>query len=353
MIQLAVCLLVLLLLGIEFGIYGVAASRLFRLDFKVYEIEILGFFVYFGLFQIAALPLVLCQRSFHELVVLWLIIAAVVNVSVFLRGRRELRELFEKSFSAIWRNKGILLAAVVLLVVFCCWFQATQQYAGWDTVDYIGTVDTTVYTDSMYVYSGSSGVMEKDLNLRYALSSFYMHSALLCKLTGISGILAQKYVMGTVCILLHGCILFAIGRCLFPEGEKKALFMTGLVFVMHLGFHTNYAASDFLLIRGYEAKGFCANVVIPAVSYAILCLWKDKNRREHWFFAFMVCFSSVPVSMSSLVIIPAMIAVAVLAEWLIERKWQLLWRAFFCVVPNAAYMILYFLYTRGLRIPIR
>lgn len=353
MIQLAVCLLVLLLLGIEWGIYGVAACKLFRMDFRTYETGILGFFVYFGLFQIVALPFVFLQRPFHELVLLWLIVVIAVDLFVFLKGRWELAELFKSGFAGIWRSKGILLAAVVLLVVFCCWFQGTQQYMGWDAVHYIGTVDTTVYTDSMYVYNGSSGVKEQYLDFRYALSSFYMHSALLCRLTGIGGILIQKYVLGTCCILLHGCIMFALGRHLFPDGEKKALLLTGIVFFMHLGFHTSFAASDFLLIRGYEAKGFCANVVIPAVFYAILCLWKDRDRKEHWFFTFIVCFSSVPVSMSSLVIVPAMIVISVLAEWLIDRNWQILRRAFICVVPNAVYMILYFLYTRGLQIPIR
>lgn len=353
MTQLAVCLLVLLLLGLEWGIYGVAASRLFRMNFKTYETVILGFFVYFGLFQIVALPFVFLQRPFHELVILWLAAVTAVNLFVFPRGKRELADLFQRSFAGIWRNKGILLAAVMLLIVFCCWFQGTQQYMGLDAVHYIGTVDTTVCMDSMYVYNGSSGVKEQYLDFRYALSSFYMNSAFLCKLTGISGVLIQKYVLGTCCILLHGCIMFALGRRLFPDGEKKALLFTGLVYVMHLGFHTNYAASDFLLIRGYESKGFCANVVIPAVLYAILCLWQDRERKEHWFFTFIVCFSSVPVSMSSLAIVPAMIVISVLAEWLIDRNWKILRRAFICVVPNAVYMILYFLYTRGLQLPIR
>lgn len=351
MMQLAVCFAVLLLLGIEFGVYGVVFGRLFRLKLRIYETGIFGFFVYFGLFQLVALPLIFMQRPFHELVILWLVVAAVVNILALLLTRKELGGLFWGGITGLWRNKGILLAAVALLIAFCCWFQATQQYFGWDTTYYIGTVDTTVCTDTMYVYNGSSGAIEKALDFRYALSAFYMHSAILCKLTGLGGMLVQKYVLGTLCILMHGGILFAMGRRLFAE-TKKALFMVGLAFVMHLGFHTGFAASDFLLIRGYEAKGFCANVVIPAVLYAVLCLWKDWDKREHWFLAFMVCFSSIPVSMSSLVIVPAIMVIAVLAEWLTERKWRVLWRTFWCIVPNGIYLILYFLYTAGIRIAV-
>lgn len=352
MVQLAVCFLIIVLLGIEFCVYGVGFRKIFRVELQGYETAILGFFVYFGMFQIVALPLILLQRPFHELVVLWLVATGAMHVFVALKGRKELGSMTLGIFAGLWRMKGILLAAVILLVAFACWFQGTQQYIGWDTTYYIGTINTTVYTDTMYVYDGNSGVMAKTLELRYALSAFYMHSALLCKLASLSGILIQKYVIGTICILMHGLIVFAIGRRLFPDKEKKALFMTGLVFLMHLGFQTMYTASDFLLIRGYEAKGFCANVVIPAVFYAVVCLWQDKQRREYWVFLFMICFSSVPVSMSSILIVPAMVVVTVLAEWLLDRKWKILWQGFLCAVPNGIYLVAYFLYTQGVKIMI-
>ena len=333
--------------------YGVGFCRIFRLKLRGYETEILGFFAYFGLFQVVALPLILLQRPFHELVVLWLFMAVAVHIFVLLQGRKELAALGKGVFSGLWQIKGLLLAVVLLLTAFICWFQATQQYRGWDTTYYIGTVNTTVYTDTMYVYDGNSGVMAKTLDFRYALSAFYMHSALLCRLTSVSGILVQKYVMGTVCVLMHSLILFAMGRRLFPQKEKTALLFTALVLLMHLGFHTVYSTSDFLLIRAYEAKGFCANVVIPAVFYAVLCLWENQNRREYWGLLFVICFSSVPVSMSAILIVPAMVAIAVLAEWLMKRSWKILWRGFWCVVPNSIYLIVYFLYTQGFRIMIQ
>ncbi len=353
MIQLAVCMLTLVLLGIEWGIYGIGIQRIFRLKMSACETEIFGFFVYFGLFQAAALPLILLQRPFHELVWLWLAVLGVINLFVLFTSGKKLAGFLRSILAGIWRMKGILLAAVILLVLFVCWFQATQQYMGWDTTDYIGTVNTTVYTDTMYVYEGNSGVMAKVLNLRYALSAFYMHSAFLCSLTSVGGIMVQKYVLGTVCILMHGLILFAMGKRLFLGQEKKALFMTGLVFVMHLGFQTMYSTSDFLMIRAYEAKGFCANVVLPAMFLAILCLWEEQDKREHWALLSAVSFASVPVSMSSLVIAPALMVIGMLAQWLSRRSFKVLWRCFLCALPNGIYLIIYFLYSQGFRIMIK
>lgn len=353
MVQPALCLLIIVLLGIEFGIFGIGFRRIFCLRLSSCETELLGFFAYFGLFQMAALPLILLQRPFHELVWLWIVIAAVLNLSVLFTSGKDLAIFLRGVFAGVWRLKGFLLPAVILLMLFVCWFQATQQYMGWDTTDYIGTVNTTVYTDTMYVYEGNSGVKASFLNLRYALSAFYMHSAFLCKMAGLGGMIIQKYVLGTVCILMHGLILFTIGKRLFPEDEKKALFMTGLVFVMHLGFQTIYSTSDFLLIRAYEAKGFCGNVVIPAMFYAVLCFWEEQKKREHWALLFAVSFSSVPVSMSSLVVVPALLVIAVLAQWFCDRSWKILWRCFWCAAPNAVYLIIYFFYTRGFQIMIK
>lgn len=350
MVALAWCFLLLLLLGIEWGIFGVLACKLFRLELKSYETGIVGFFVYFGLFQVVALPLILIQRPFHELVWLWLVALGIVNLFVLFTARGLLGTLVRNILAGLWRIKGLLFAVVFLLVLFVCWFQGTQQYMGWDTTYYIGTIDTTVYTDSMYQYNGASGVAEQVLDLRYALSAFYMHSAVLCKLTAVSGVMVQKYVLGTVCILLHGLILFAMGRRLFPDSERKALVLIGLVFVMHLGFQTMYSVSDFLVIRGYEAKGFCANVIIPAVFYAALRIWEQSQNREAWAIMFFVCLSSVPVSMSSLLIVPAMVVIVSMAEAMARKSWTILGRGICCAVPNSIYLLVYFLYTRGLEI---
>lgn len=352
MVQLALCLLMIALLFLEFAVFGNGFCKLFRLKFRAYETGILGFFVYFGFFQIEALPLILLQRPFHELAWLWTGTACLVNLCVLLTAGKALASFLKSIFAGLWRIKGILLVAVVLLVFFVCWFQGTQPYVGWDTVDYVGTVNTTVYTDTMYVYQGNSGAMAKELDLRYALSAFYMHSALLCKLMSAGGMIVQKYIIGTVCVLMHAGILFAIGRHLFPEKEKKALFFTGLAFVMHLGFYTNYSVSDFLMIRAYEAKGFCANVVIPAMFYAILRFWQDWEKREHRALLFVVCFSSIPVSMSSLAIIPAMLVIAVTAHGLVIKSPKVIFRSIWYAVPNGMYLILYFLYTRGFQIMI-
>ena len=46
MVQLALCLLMIALLFLEFAVFGNGFCKLFRLKFRAYETGILGFFVY-------------------------------------------------------------------------------------------------------------------------------------------------------------------------------------------------------------------------------------------------------------------------------------------------------------------
>lgn len=350
--QIAVWVFLILFLCFQFLIYGIAANKVLKIKMNLYETEIVGFFVHFGLFQIIALPLILLQKSLTLLMILWITVSVISAAYVLLAGRKELVQALGGICQGVWNMKGLLLLGAVLVIATACCYFAVQRYIGWDTTYYIGTVNTSVYSDTMYIYDGNSGAMESKLDLRYALSGFYMHSAVLCRIFSLNAIEVQKYVMGILCILMYGMIVFAIGKKLFQESSKPALSLVMTVFLLNFGFNTIYTSSSFLLVRAYEAKGYCANVIIPALFYMALCFWKKRKDRTYWWMLFLIAFASVPVSMSAIVIAPAVIAIILLTEWIMERDVSLLWRGFWCLVPNGIYLLVYFLYTRGMIIAI-
>lgn len=350
--QIAVCVVLVLFLCLQFLIYGVAANKILKLKMKLYETEIIGFFVHFGLFQIIALPLILLQKSLTLLMLVWIAVSVISAAYVLLAARKELGHALKGICSGVWNMKGFLLLGAVTITALACYYFAVQKYMGWDTTYYVGTVNTSIYTDTMYIYNGSSGAMESKLDLRYALSGFYMHSAVLCRVFSLNAMEVQKYVMGILCILLYGMLVFAIGKKLFQESSKSALGLVITAFLLNFGFHTMYTSSSFLLVRAYEAKGYCANVIMPALFYMVLCFWKKRKDRTYWWMLFLIAFASVPVSMSALVIAPAVIAIMLLTEWILEKDAVLLWRGFWCLVPNGIYLLVYFLYTRGMIITI-
>ena len=345
MIEFFKCIVMIVVFLVLFTFFGFLGNHLIKRKSSPMENLVLGFFTYFTLFQLFALPLILLKQRVTLLMVLWLAVVALVLILGFvvLYKERSKEKIREKN-----RIKGrqiICYAAMAVLVLFFCYFTAIQNYWGWDTAFYIGTVSTAVDTDTMYLINGESGVPENVLPLRYALSGFYMNSAVFCKITGITAVYFQKYVMGSLCVLLYFSILYLIGQALFQKCIVKTTGFVWAAGILNLFFVSEYTTSQFLLFRAYEAKSYCANVVIPAIFWLLLLLHKDLQNKENWRALFLVMLSSVPVSMSAILIAPAMTGIVVLGESIVNKSRKIFHYGMLCILPNVVYLVMYLLYT--------
>lgn len=344
--QLLLCGVIFLVQIILYWMFGNNLCNWMKVGKKGILTLVVGFFGYFGLFQIVTIPFICLKMPFHILVIVWGIICAGILMKGVFRDRKTLIENLRIVKQEMAVSKVYLAVGVAVLVVFLIVYQAMHYYTGFDTAYYVGNINTTLYTDSMYLYDGSTGLLEKYIDMRYALSGFYMNTAFWCRVFGVSPIIVQNYGMGSICILMAAFIMFLIGRKVFGKNTEKAYIYTGLILLLNLFFVSGFSTADFLVYRGYEAKGFCANVVIPAMFYGILEIWEGAQQKEKWKLMFLIAFSSVPISMSSILIVPAMIGIITLVECLIQKKAQLLWYGIICALPNVIYLILYFLYTK-------
>ena len=332
-------------------LFGVTVFKITRFQGDVGVAIVTGFFALFGLFQIVALPYIILKKSLSDLTMAWILIFTIL-VLVFSRwSRREFWKTLKGCRKrSLWN--GILLAVVILLIAMEIIMQIGHNYWGWDTAYYIGTVNTSLYTDTMYLYDGTTGLLEEKLHLRYALSSFYMLIASFCKVFSLHPIICFRYIVGVGCILLSNIVAFEIGKKLFPEeGEKQKAFLIAYI-ILNFLWVSNYSNAEFLLKRGYESKGYCANVIIPIIFYLGLLLLKSKKeeRARIWLVAFVVGFASVPVSMSALVIVPMMFCILAATCLLLDRDWKSVGMGLVCTLPNIVYGIVYLLYVKDILI---
>lgn len=344
--QLIACGAVIFLQLILYLIIGSDLCRWAGLKDKGLLILIVGFFGYFGLFQLAALPLIFFKAPFHVLVILWGIVSVLILLKGIIWNRKELWQRFCMMKQELSVRQWYLALVALILLLLLIVYQCIHYYMGFDTAFYVGTINTTLYTDRMYLYDGETGLIEKYLDMRYALSGFYMNTAFWCKVLGVAPIIAQNYGMGSICALMAVLLMFLIGKQIFHDDSRKSYLYTCIIIGLNCLFVSGYSTADFLLYRNSESKGFCANVVIVAVFYAIAALWENVERKENWRLLFFIAAASVPVSMSAIFIVPAMIGIAALTECLIWKKIRYLWYGILCVLPNVVYLLLYFLYTR-------
>lgn len=340
--------MIVIFLGM-FSFFGYTASCVIKRKSTLAENLVLGFFTYFFLFQLAALPLILLKQSLTLLIAIWLGVVTIVGIlSCIVLLYRNIRKKTNRSRNKIQKKHIFCYLAMGAVVLFFCYFTAIQNYWGWDTAFYIGTISTTVDTNTMYLINGENGMAETVLPLRYALSGFYMNSAVFCKITGIEAIIFQKYVMGTLCVLLYFCVMYLLGQALF---DNKLAQTTGFIWVagmINLFFISEYTTSQFLLLRAYEAKAYCGNVVLPACIWMLVMLHKNLEERANWKAMFLILSASVAVSMSSILIVPAMFVIAWLAEMIAAKNKKIIVCGILCLIPNIVYLVMYLLHTLGI-----
>lgn len=350
MMEVVQCLATIVFYLIVFAVMGYLISNLIKYKAVWIEYLFLGFFGYFALFQGVALPLILMKKPLTLLVQIWLAVLAVITITFFVvlyRNKKVSKEQKRESVGSVVRTiiQNPYLFLYAALVLFVCYFTMIQNYWGWDTAYYIGTVSTTVDTNTMYQFSGETGRPLGAIPFRYALSSFYMNSAVFCKVTGIAPVMFQKYVMGILCVLLYHIVLYLIGKEVFFGKSQKAFLFAFVAGALNFFFVSEFTTAQFLLFRSYEAKGYCANVMIPAVLWALIRIHRELENRENWRLLSLLMLASVPISMSSILIVPAIVVIALLAETIVNRKVKVIGYGMVCLIPNVIYLVVYFLHT--------
>ncbi len=348
MLQVLECIL---LLGIYFFLFyqfGQLAERLFRVKADVLATFLIGFFFYFGVFQIVALPLIFLKKSLTMLTVSWIAVLVVALVGGFIWKRRLYRMHKGRKPEKKIKSPGVWEWLTIALVFTLVWYAAVKYTMGWDTAYYIGTVNTSLVTDTMYQYNGTTGQAEYAIPFRYAMSAFYMHTAVMCKIFHLPAMMVQQYVVGSLCIILYAMLLYKMGKLLFHNDETKCMMFIMLGILMNFFFQSDFTTSQFLLMRAYEAKAYCGNVVVMALFCVSLLLLKDSSEKMYWRILFLVAFASVPVSMSSILIAPVMVGVLTLADVILHRNFRSIYRGMICMLPNMVYLLVYYLSTAGI-----
>ena len=352
MMQLIWVFCILALSLIVYGILGKAVCIRYHMRPVLPEVICIGFFFYFSLFQVLAEFMIFTRQKLHVLGMAWLLILVLLlllSSCMIRKEKKDRRQTGAAAVTAVRPERAVrLLTALMAAAVVCECLTAVlmQRNIGWDFAYYIGNITTSVDTDTMYLYDGSSGLLRETMELRYALSSFYMNTAWISQLTRIPALLLQKYVTGVLCVLLANAVVYSFAMEVFRRDRKKSAALVTLTILLNLFWDVYDTAGQFLMLRGYEAKAYCACVVLPMILYLLYRIWRNDRDRGVWAELFLTAFASVAVSMSSIVIAPVLITIMLLAHMLVEksRDLVLIRRAVVCLLPNICYLIVYLFY---------
>ncbi|MBQ8814183.1 MAG: hypothetical protein IJZ85_06800 [Lachnospiraceae bacterium] len=326
---------------------GAFILRTLREKFSFSLAILSGFFFYHLLFSLVALPCILTQQTLTMLIWIWLpILCVIFIVSIRFCFKNIVSDSIKMASALLSSFKTpsslVLPTVAVFGILLVLYLSISAPYMGWDTAFYVRTTLHAVENDSMYTLDAASGQMTSVLSLRYALSTFYMNSAIACRLTGLHPLLVQNVTDGCICVILAFAVIYRIGLLAFHENRQKACLMIIFAVILHVSHTSVFSTSDFLLLRSYEAKAYCSNIILPFIGYMIVSLWKEPDKRANWLLLFLGTAASIPVSMSSLLTVPVLVAAGSLI-WLFTRNWRALGKTCLCLIPHLLYLGAYIL----------
>lgn len=300
---------------------------------------ILGYLLYFSLFEIITVPLTLLWVPLRGFSIGWgIFLALTVVLSLVLLGRKWMEQL--RGINMVWKEHSWMLFLAVAVIMLQCMIVAVYQDSTADASFYVGTVSTSVYTGTMFRYDAYTGNILKNFQSRYVFSAYPMHNAVWCELLGIHPIVESKIVMSVINVLISNLIIYQIGKRLFQDEKKKADLMVAFVCLLQLFTNTIYTSGTFLFTRAYEGKSLLANVAIPAVLYCSIWFWQ-KEEKALWVVLFLTSLSAVSFSGSSFILM-AGIAAGIFSVICIRKQFAKLIPMCICMIPEAVYLLLYY-----------
>ncbi len=308
---------------------------------------VLGYFLYFGLFEILTVPMILTWASLHTLCLVWGILLILITAgAVILEIKRKKHHSSPSAgIRSFITDHSLWITAAAAAVILQCVLAVLYQDTTVDAAYYVGTTSTSVYTGTLGRYSPYTGAPLKNFQGRYVFSAYPMHNAVWCVLLGLHPLVQSKVVMILINVLFANLVIYHLGLSLFKGGKKQADLMVCLVCVMQLFSYTIYTPGTFLFTRGYEGKALLANLVFPAV--VLMGVWYYREQRPAYFAVLTLLSLSGACFSGSSVILPAAVIAAILPTLVMRRRFSHLIFLGLSLVPSLIYGILYLGTSRG------
>lgn len=322
---------------------------------------VLGFFLYYIVFQIITIPMMLTGQPLHRLSVVWAVTAGAVTVSSVFLYRKEWKKYFlEKRLQNILNNKQEMLwkTAIVLIVLVNVGIVSVIYSNYWDGAYYVGSISYAVYYDSISTVNPLGGTFLPTFleyfDLKHCLATYHMNDAVVCQLFGIHPMVEAKTIMVIVITVILNLVYIRLARIFFPENIRSRALFIGFCLLINLCTYSSYTASSFILLRTYESKAIAGAIIAVMLFYWFIRLFQEE-RKVDWRGLFLTSWGAAAISSSALFLVMAGMGVFAVIEWIHTRKVHSFICTIVCMVPAGIELFCILMYDIGIlniRIPV-
>lgn len=331
-----------------------------------------GQMLLWAVFQMVCVPAVLLELSFVKMMYVFLgIELSLLFLSVIVwrnrirkdtaagirmmdsaeKKRGDIRTFFtgmtgeKKAACILW---GIF--AVLFLIQMVC--LVVLAYEEGDDAFYVAITSITKDAELMYTklpYTGGSSGMDA----RHALAPMPVWETVISWFSGASGAAVAHVILPLSLVPMTYGLYFLLGEKLLDREGRKCWHMPAyLCFVALLilyGGYSTFSAENFLLVRSAQGKSILANLVIPFLLFLFLLLMEKleagkKTGISFWVLLCAVMMAGCLCSTLGSLLLCIFAGVAVLCGIVVYRRWSILAGAVCCMLPPAAFAVLYLLF---------
>lgn len=205
--------------------FGIIGARIFPKTHKsMSEVITNGYLMMLALFCVVAVSGIYLEWRLSRLAGVWvallLIVAGLANTLCWkqtLAFFSDVREFWKNKSKVYYRFVTLLVAVTLFAIAF------TRPSAEDMTLE---IVNTSIATDSMYVYDEYTGYISEFAGEEHEFSPIEMLYASAASLTGISGALLLYYLVPICFLFFFYMVLWRVGRQLFKEEKQIMQFET-------------------------------------------------------------------------------------------------------------------------------
>lgn len=283
---------------------------------------LLGFMVYFGMFQIVALPMKIGQLPLKYLTLTWVGILGAVFLFDIIWRRKILVRAFKNCFSDRKKTAAVcvfLLAAGGLALVLG---MNVNHISDFDAGYYIGLPVSSVYSNTIELMDPYSGQMLLKPDSFYILNTNTVHSAVIFQALNLHPLVEEKFSMTAALSVVFCLFLYKGGKLLFQENRRKALMFLTLSVLALLFSYSLAGVSHYFAYRTYEGKAITSYLYTTGIFVFFLGVFREKEEKWGWTGLLFAALGGAAFCNTAIFVIPVMISALIVPWILLERKWK-------------------------------
>ena len=303
------------------------------------ERMLIGFAVYFSLFQIIALPMKVLQLPLSYLTAAWCAVLIIIPVMVLLLRRGALWQTIRPR-----RMKAPDFAAVLLTVALAAVLAAVlgmniNHISDYDAAYYIGLSPSSVYSNTIEMMDPYSGRMMQRPTNYYLFNTYTVHSAVMYRTFGIQPVLEQKFSMTMAFSVMFMLTVFRGGMLLFQDDRKKTAAFSWLSLLALWFSFSISGTSHYFAYRTYEGKSVTAFLLMPMIVVCYFALFQEKTMLWGLSGMFFTGLCGAAFCNTAIYLVPLLTGILLAAFVLQSRKWKMIPQMVLVLLPGMAWAL--------------